>query len=144
MHEPVIIWMTSMRLGTQARRGWPFRGAYQAFTFSVPLCYEFACNIRAFLPVSILSTSPLSFPRHTAFASSSSLKDCQPESICLLNTSTVHTFLIGSTWCPTSLRSSIRAEIRAEHLQFTENSLYAALFRSPFHVGPFERTSARC
>lgn len=26
-----------MRLGTQARRGWPFRGAYQAFTFSVPL-----------------------------------------------------------------------------------------------------------
>lgn len=26
-----------MRLGTQARREWSFRGAYQAFTVSVPL-----------------------------------------------------------------------------------------------------------
>lgn len=123
-----------MRLGTQARRGWPFRGAYQAFIVSVPL-------LRARLQYSSLparkrpfTPRPLSSSRRCRFRVIRQPKGLTgPESICLLNTGTVHTFLIGLTWCP-DIFTFIDPRCDSPR-GFTDNPLCSALFRHLFRDG---------
>lgn len=67
------------------------------------LCSALTGSLAIFEPArSVLSPSPPPNPLspHLPSASSAGLKDSRAESICLLNTGTVHTFLIGSTIMP--------------------------------------------
>ena len=71
------------------------------------LCSALTGSLAIFEPArSVLSPSPPPNPLspHLPSASSAGLKDSRAESICLLNTGTVHTFLIGSTIMPWHLR----------------------------------------